>query len=150
MYIFSPFNFSIMQKPLLPALFFGLLLFFGCGKSTDQPENVDRWFVSWFAQDQLGNDLTDDTELFKDYLFEFNTDNELNIIRPDGSTVAAKWGESNSTLFVIGVDNPEPPIEHINGNWDIESYTTTNIVLKRKVGVDASQIYNAELEFTKQ
>lgn len=148
MYFFSPFNFNVMQKPLIPAFLFACLMIVSCGKSTDTPENVDRWVVSHYNNSQIGSDLGDDTALFTGYTFEFNAGNELIINLPDGSTKTAKWGaDAANKLFVIGMENPTPTLEYLMGDWEILLQDATKIKLERDI-IDAA-IYTPELEFEK-
>ncbi len=153
MFIFSPSNFNVMQKPLIPAfLLFTALMVFGCGKSTDSPENVDLWTVSLYNNKQVGTDLGDDTALFTGYTFEFNVDNQLVIRQPDGSTKDAKWGaDAANQFFVISIENPTITQDYLVGNWEIELYSGTDIKLKRTLdSTDPNPSNATELEFKKQ
>jgi len=118
-----------MQKPLIPALFFLALLSFGCGKSTDSPDNATAWVVTFF-NDKVDKD--DETALFTGYSFDLNTDNSMVIYLPGGSTKAAKWQlAKNDTQLVIGMEDADmfAPVDGLVGTWDVEEYTATSIKL---------------------
>jgi len=139
-----------MQKPLIPALFIFLVLAIGCGKTTDQPENADRWAISKFEIGQIDKDVTDSTALFTGYLFEFNADNKLTVIKPDGSTLEAKWADNISAGFEIAIENPQPPLHYIHGSWTIDAYTATQIKLNVAADFDPILSKGLRVEFTKQ
>jgi len=118
-----------MQKPLIPALFLLALLSFGCGKSTDSPDNATAWVVTFF-NDKVDKD--DDTALFTGYSFDLNTDNSMVIYLPGGSTKAAKWRlENNDTQLIIVMDDADmfAPVDGLVGQWDVQEYTATSIKL---------------------
>ncbi len=135
MHIHSPFNFIVMQKPLIPALFICLLLAFGCGKSNDdQPENADTWVVSLLEFENVDKDLTDSTALFTGYTFEFNADNTIAIINPGGIAQEGKWENPSSTVYEIVVAKPVLPVVYLQGTWELIEQSSD--VLDLKVTID--------------
>lgn len=137
-----------MQKPLIPALLLAVLVFFGCGKSTDTPDNVDTWAVSKYLGPTDKDELT---ALFTGYTFEFNADNQLVVHLPDGSTKAAKWSLlDNNTTLTFGMEDPFAPVNGLLGQWDVEEYSATSIKLKNNP-IDASSFDQGQLvQFVKQ
>lgn len=131
MFIYSPFNFNVMQKPLISALLLCLVFALGCGKSNDdQPENADTWVVTLLEFENAHQDLTDSTDLFNGYRFEFNADNTISIIAPNGLVQEGKWDNSVSTVFDITVAKPVSPVGYLQGVWDIVEYSTDVISLE--------------------
>ena len=140
-----------MQKPLILAFFFACLMVVGCGKSTDTPENIDRWVVSFYNNTQIGADLGDDTALFTGYTFEFNAGNQLVINQPDGTIKDAKWGaDVANAFFSMGMDNPSTTLEYLMGAWEIVLYDGTDIKLQRSDVIDINTQHTPVLEFKKQ
>ncbi|MBK8967388.1 MAG: hypothetical protein R3D58_06155 [Saprospiraceae bacterium] len=124
-----------MQKPLIPALFICLLFAFGCGKSTDdQPENADTWVVSLLEFENVDKDLTDSTSLFTGYEFEFNADNTIAIINPNGIAQEGKWENPSSAVYEIVVAKPVPPVVYLQGTWEVVEHSSD--VLELKVTID--------------
>ncbi|MCB9316147.1 MAG: hypothetical protein H6569_08415 [Lewinellaceae bacterium] len=120
-----------MQKPLIPALLLCLVFALSCGKSNDdQPENADQWVVSKFEVGSLDKDLADSTALFNGYLFEFNADNTISIIAPNGIPQEGKWDNSVSTIFDITVAKPVSPVVYLQGLWTIVEYSPDVISLE--------------------
>ena len=137
-----------MQKPLIPALLFALLLAFGCGKSDDAPENVGAWTIDHY----LGvDDKTDVSVLFAGYSFDFNANDELVIYLPGGSTKAAKWAlDAGQTKLVIGMEDPFAPVSALVGEWDVKEYTATSIRLENGPGLGtSSEDQGLEVHFVK-
>lgn len=145
-----------MQKPLFSALLLALsLLAFGCGKTTDTPDNADVWVVSKFIDidgpdGQVNQD--DDTARFAGFSFEFNTGDLLTIYASDGTTKEAKWRlHTNDTVLTFGMENPPALVEEMIGNWTVETYSATEIKLVNPIGTDAAANPGQALriEFTK-
>ncbi|MBL7775873.1 MAG: hypothetical protein JNK89_07700 [Saprospiraceae bacterium] len=140
-----------MQKPLIPAFFLTLFLLASCGKSTDTPETVDLWVVSFYNNDQVGNDLSDDTKLFTGYTFEFKSDNQLAIYPPTGGVQQAKWGADQlNNVFFIAMDNAATPVDYLMGQWELVLQNDTDIKLKKNIGAEPNAAYAPVLEFKKQ
>lgn len=138
-----------MQKPLISAFLFACLMIVSCGKSTDTPENADLWVVSFYNNDLVGSDLSDDTAIFAGYTFEFNANNQLVINQPDGSIKDAKWGSNTvSQVFSVSMDNPNTTLSYLMGDWVIKLYDNTDIKLERTDGSTATD-NSPKLEFKK-
>lgn len=139
-----------MQKPLIPALFLFALLSFGCGKSTDTPDNSPVWVVTYF-NDKI--DKEEDTAIFAGYSFDLNIDNSMVIHLPDGTTKVAKWRlESSDTVLAMDMEDPVAPMDGMMGKWDVVEYTDTSIKLKGSLGPVSSVYVNQgeELQLKKQ
>lgn len=122
-----------MQKPLLPALLFTLLVMaFGCGKSSDNngPDgsNNATWVVNSYTDFTLKTDATSE---FYGYSFELNDSNVMVVHLPGGTTQPAKWVLDNTTnSLAIGMENPFAPVDKLLGNWGITEKTDTKIKVK--------------------
>lgn len=139
-----------MQKPLIPALFcFLLLLSFGCGKSSDTPDNAAAWVVSYYEDNKA---VTGDATLFTGYSFDLNPDKTMVVHLPDGNTLPGTWSlETNDTRLIVNIQKPVPPLDGLNGPWIVEEYTDTS--MKLESGYDPIVyvgLQGRKVHFTKQ
>ena len=138
-----------MQKPLVPALLFSLLVFFGCSKTTDTPENnAGFWTVKYFLEE---DDKLEDTALFTGYSFEFNAQNEMVIHLPAGTTQNAIWESApDQKRFSMKMVTPFTPVDKIMGDWTTVEETATSIKLEKSIDISPSADAKSVLHLEKQ
>ncbi|MCK6695303.1 MAG: hypothetical protein L6Q97_24775 [Thermoanaerobaculia bacterium] len=138
-----------MQKPLIPALLcFTMLLLFGCGKSSDSPDNAAAWVVTDYEDNKA---VAGNEDLFTGYSFDLNTDKTIVIHLPNGNTLPGTWSlESNNTRLIIDIHKPVPPLDGLTGPWIVKEYTDTSIKLESGydpiayVGVQGRKVFFAK------
>lgn len=126
-----------MKKSIF-LLFIISVLFAGCRKKTDAPSiftiiTNGTWKIGRFI-----NNGTDQTALYKDWVFTFQSANRSASITNGISTYSAEWleNEINNTFF-ININTPDPYLQNLNMEWII-NYKTPQLIQLRDQKVSPS------------
>ena len=115
-----------MNKIINTFLFAALITAAGCTKDKEEPvisakseaAYEGNWVITYFAEEK------DETEIFKDYTFTFNTDGTLRLAKGSESYSGA-WkdiSEDGKTILSIRI-NTINLVQRLTDDWEVVSFT---------------------------
>jgi hypothetical protein len=126
-----------MKKSIF-LLFLVTVLFAACRKKTEAPSIFTIITNGKWKVDRFINNGTDQTALYKDWVFTFSPDNRIASITNGVEIYRAAWleNETNNTFSIL-VNSPDPYLLNLNLEWVI-NYKTPQLIQLRDQKVNPS------------